>query len=108
MTIVSAYSSLRDWGHTGWPKLYKAISLENEWCVETQRYANTNGLECVRSGDKVYHCKAYDWHLNAIGVRYARFSTRLLTLVQVGDSWEYAQEAIIKWLLSYSKFMINV
>ena len=47
-------------------------------------------------------------HLNAIGVRYASFSTRLLTLVQVGDCWEYAQEAIIKWLLSYSKFMINV
>ena len=36
------------------------------------------------------------------------FQTRLLTLVQVGDWREYAREAIIKWLLSYSLFMINV
>ena len=28
-------------------------------------------------------------------------NTRLLTLVQVGDCWKYAPEAIIKWLLLY-------
>ena len=33
--------------------------------------------------------------------------TRLLTLVQVGDCWKYALEAIIKMLLSYFLFMIK-
>jgi hypothetical protein len=38
-------------------------------------------------------------HQKAIGGECASFQTRLLTLVQVGDSREYATEAIIKWLL---------
>ena len=37
------------------PNLYNAISFENEWCVETQRHANTHGPETVRSRDYVNH-----------------------------------------------------
>ena len=42
----------------------------------------------------------HDQHQNAMGSIHHNV-TRLLTLVQVGDCWKYALEAIIKGLLLY-------
>ena len=36
-----------------------------------------------------------------VSVNHMAMWTRLLTLVQVGDCWKYALEAIINWLLLY-------
>ena len=56
MTIISTYfKPERTEGITKGPNLYNAISFENEWCVETQRHANTHEPETVRSGDYVNH-----------------------------------------------------
>ena len=40
----------------------------------------------------------HDQHQDSMGVRIITVSSRLLTLVQVGDCWKYALEAIIKLL----------
>ena len=43
----------------------------------------------------------HDQHQGSMGVRIITVESRLFTLVQVGDCWKYALEAIIKVLLLY-------
>ena len=52
---INIFWAERTKGLTKGPNLYNAISFENEWCVETQRHANTHGSETVRSEDYVNH-----------------------------------------------------
>jgi hypothetical protein len=51
-------------------------------------------------------CKAYEQTPEAIGVKCLKL-TRLLTLVQVGDCWKYALDAIVSCIIHISLFIIK-
>ena len=58
--------------------------------------ADTNRPEASDLFDKPLPRAKHGQHQKAMGVRLLQMLTRLLTLVQVGDCWKYALEAIIK------------